>query len=220
MKVNCRLLLLFSALVIATLSGCLPFEDNPRKQDIVFLDPVAIAKALGKDTVFSENEEAARIYLNNALERIYAELNRKLGEEKARYGDKLTGEEQQKLDAMSLSNSQTLLRTRRIAQQKLSGFRQQLINEFHNEIAMIAKPIADMRGAVAIKIIDSGIIWIDPSADITGEVIAGMRARSSEPREATKINNKDRKAPSPGTDEELARLNQLVDEIENKSKHQ
>jgi Skp family chaperone for outer membrane proteins len=201
--------------ILTYLSGCQFIDNSSHRVETVYLDPVAIAKALGRDRVISQQEEAARIQLNTGLERIATDLNRQLEDEKNRLGEKPAKDDQQKLDSLTLSASQQLQQTKLQAQQKLVNFRQQLVLEFRNEIAVLAKPIAEQRGATTISIIDAGIIWLDPSADITDEVIASMRAKSSEPVATDAGNNTETDVVPAETSAEISRLNELVDNIQN-----
>ena len=66
-----------------------------------------------------------------------------------------------------------------MAIQKSTKYRTDLIQHFRNEVGAIAQDVARRSGSKLVLVSNYETIWFDPSADITDEVIAIMRARNN-----------------------------------------
>ncbi|MEM7304301.1 MAG: OmpH family outer membrane protein [Pseudomonadota bacterium] len=88
-----------------------------------------------------------------------------------------------------LQAQQQLQNTKNQAIQQSTDFRTELILRFRNEIAEFAQDIAKQRGGKLVMLAGQETLWFDSSADITDEVIALIRKRSSEFKESGEANN-------------------------------
>jgi Skp family chaperone for outer membrane proteins len=201
-------------LIAATMTGCHnPLSTHGRAKTL-YLDPVAIARGLGRTELIQQQTEAAREQLNAQLAKITLDLNTELEQKRADLGAKPDEDALQQFDVLAANANQRLQQTQLLAQQKFASYRQLLLNDFRAELQSFATPIARQRGASGIALIDSSILWFDPSADITDEVIAEMRAYAGTLPQPAIIDTSGESAPDNDYREEVRKLNQLVDDIE------
>lgn len=193
-------------LCICILAGCQSQHKSSQKTGTVYLDLVAIAKALGRDELMQQQIKSVQIQLNTQLLEITSDLKKNLETERTRLGDDPEETELQDLEDRTVAANQRLRQTQMLAQQKLASFQQQLLTGFRNEVQTTAAPIAGQRGATGIAIIGADTLWFDPAADITDEVIGAMRVM----KQAASVEK-----PTAVSDSEIEKLNQVMESIEN-----
>ncbi|MAT66560.1 MAG: hypothetical protein CMN57_13080 [Gammaproteobacteria bacterium] len=163
--------ILLSAVVLL---ACTPGENTPDSPLVV--DITAVAKALGRDEVMEQQLAATRDQLNRQLDEITHDLNSQLEEKQAELAEQADEAQTQELQALALQARQTLEQTRALAQQKALAYRSSLVLAFQEEVRAEAAEIARQRGATSVMLANVATLWFDPRTDITGEVIARMRA--------------------------------------------
>ena len=164
--------------LFALLHGCGDASSSARPHAAtVVVDLAVVAKALGRDEVMQNQLESARNQLSSQLTELAEGMKRELEEEKAKLPEKPSVEEDLRFQDRLAEAKLQLQETRVIAQQQAQQLRAQLVSRFRAEVAAAAAPLARQRGAGAVLVIDTGMLWFDPSADITDEVIAEIRAR-------------------------------------------
>ncbi len=211
--------LLTTTLITSLLAGCNNINPGNKQDTAVYLDLGAIARALGRDEIIKQQQQAAIDQLNAQLLQISRNLDKQLKEEKSTLGKKPGAEKQQRFNEATINANKQLQQSQLLAKQKLTVFRQQLAIDFQNEVKSVARPIATERGAVSITIIDNNVLWIDPSADITGEIIASMRAKigSEVKSSGSHAKNPTGTTTAPTPDDEIRELDKLVNQIEKES---
>lgn len=145
---------------------------------IVDLD--AVAKATGKQDLMQKELEFANLRLTEQLKLLASQLEESVSEEKDKLGKSPSSTEKQQLESLVLQAQQQLLNSKNLAVQQSSEFRSDLILRFREEVKNIAQKIAKRSGSKLILISNYETIWFDPSADITDEVIALIRAGHTE----------------------------------------
>jgi Skp family chaperone for outer membrane proteins len=173
--------LVVAALLIA---GCdkLPLPADPAPagwaKAVAVLDLSTVAKALGRDAVFREQVQAAGQQLDQQLAALSSSLQTRLREEQARLGEEPTEEEQQELQRMLADARRQVQQGQAEARQKAARYQAQLVAQFRREVQAVAAEVARSHGASAVLLADT-VLWFEPAADITGEVIDALRARGS-----------------------------------------
>ncbi|HSG91490.1 MAG TPA: OmpH family outer membrane protein [Pseudomonadales bacterium] len=169
-------LLAVAALVL--LAGCDQFGAS-RGAAVTIIDLDSVARALGRDDVIAQQINQANQSLSSQLGQVAQNLQQQLTEERDKY-DVLGDEAEAELQQKTAVANQQLQQTQRLAQQKSAQFRTAVINAFRDEVQPYASEIAKARGAVAVITVATPMLWFDPAADITGEVITAMRAAGLE----------------------------------------
>lgn len=174
------------ALLFVLLSGCGNVTTGGRSPSpTAVVDLTVVAKALGRDEVMEAQLEDARKQLSSQLAELAEGLKQRLEEEKSKLPDKPTVEEDLKFQESLAEANLQLQETRALAQQKAQQVHIRLVRQFREEVAAVAEPLARTCGASAVLVIDEGTLWFDPSADITDEVIAELRAAVPSPGSPT-----------------------------------
>jgi len=205
-----------AALVIGLLTGCNGITPGNKQNDSVYLDLNVVARALGRDEIIKQQQQIALDNLNIQLLQISKDLNKQLEEEKLKLGEKPGEAEKQQFNVVATNANKQLQQSQLLAKQKLITFKQQLIRDFKSEVKSVAQPIAKNRGAISVTIIDNNILWFDPSADITDEVIATLRARTESDVNVSDTHTENTSEKATHNDE-LQKLDNLVNQIEKES---
>ena len=145
---------------------------------VAVLDLGAVAKALGRDEVFRQQMESARQQLGQQLTDFSTGLQGQLREEQAKLGEAPTTEQQQELRQKVAQAQRQVQQSRVLARRKAAEFQTNLAVAFRNEVQPIAAEIAREKGASAV-VLSNTLLWFEPVADITGEVIDKMRAKGA-----------------------------------------
>ncbi len=167
-----KIYLLFITSLLA--SGC----NLDQSTDIAIIDLDAIAKATGQDVAISQQINTANQKLNAELDMISQKLNEQLAEKRKEIGETPSQKQAQELKQITLIANQRMQQAKNIALQKSQQIRAALILQLRKQIQPIAEEVGQRIGARAIFITDSSMLWYDPAADITGDVITEVRALS------------------------------------------
>ena len=164
---------------IALISGCMQSmnkADAPvNMNSTVMVDLNVVSKATGQDDIINNNMKAVNADLTLQLGEIVTSFNKQLADEKKKFGEKITVEEQQKLQEMLIKANQSLAQKQTEANTKAQQHKQGLINAWREKIQPIIKLIADSKKAKVVLVQSPSIMWFDSTIDITDEVIAALR---------------------------------------------
>lgn len=173
------------ALIAAmSLGGC-RLDTGTAPTQVAVVDLVVVAKALGRDEAMDQRLMEATEQLNAQLQEIASDYSSQLEDEKKKLGKKPEKEDEQRLTTLTQQARLQIQQTRLLAEQKAAQFRTRLIQDFRNEVGDVAAGIAKSRGASQVLVAGANTLWFDPSADITDEVIAKLRARPKQSPAAT-----------------------------------
>lgn len=163
---------------VLLLSGC----DRARDATVptLVVDPVPIAKSLGRDELMQQqlNEQIEK--LNAELSRQTNVLNKQLEQQKKELGGKPDPRATKAYEERLTAATQQIKTSQLQAQQQAAAYRQSLLAQFNTEVRAVAAEIAKARGASAVLVIAENVLWFDPAADITAEVIEKLRAQAVE----------------------------------------
>jgi Skp family chaperone for outer membrane proteins len=144
--------------------------------DTLIVDLGAIAKASGQEQAMQTQAQTAREELNAQLVETAKNLEQQIVEERANAGDAPTQEQELQLQQMAQQAQQQYGQLQAEAQQQAQQFEINLVLEFREKIKPFAEKIARSRSASVVLLADQVVFWIDPVVDITGDVIAAIRA--------------------------------------------
>ena len=172
---------IFFTLFILASSAC--DSGAPQSGRTLIVDLVAVARALGRDEVMTQKVEQARQLLSEQLVQIGGELEKQLKEKEAEL-DKSTEtskeDSRKQLSQLTQQANLQLKKTQQLANQKAVIYRDNLVNEFRNDVMTVAENIAHQQQAVAVYVAGSNLLWYSSSIDITDEVIGLMRAQEKD----------------------------------------
>lgn len=159
------------------LAGCQP-QAPEHGPDTLVVDFAAVAKALGRDASIQQKLEQAATQLNTQLLQITTELTEQYEAEKARRGEAETLSEEDSVFLTNLAGEveQRIQGSQQEARQKAAAYRASLIAQLREEVQREAARIARERDASSVMLSAPDLLWFDPEADITDEVIAQLRA--------------------------------------------
>lgn len=156
------------------LTGCdrLPGSEP----DVLIVDLSAVAKATGQEDAMQQQAQTSREKLNEKLSELVQNLEQQLAEERSRFGDTPTEEQQQQLQQMTMGAQQQYGQLQADAQQQAQQYEIDLVLEFRERIQPFAEKIARERGAHIVMLGDQSVFWLDPAVNITEEVIDALGA--------------------------------------------
>lgn len=178
LKNTLRIIILASSLVLLT--GC-EFLNLFIGNSTLVIDLDAVAKATGQSDLMQKELEFANLKLTEQLKLVASELEVEISDKKEKLGKSPSETELKEFQEFTLQAQKQLTNTKNIAVQQSTNFRSDLILRFRNTVREIAEDIALKSGSKLILVSNYETIWFDPSSDITDEVIAIMRARSTKP---------------------------------------
>lgn len=170
-------LLLLPVMVVVT--GCTPAPGKPSAEAsarAVVVDLDVVAKALGWDVVVAKRVELATENFNAQLVQAAQGMDRQLQEQKALLGDKPSSELLERYQLAEQRVQQNLRNNKALAEQAQQSVKDREVLSFRREVKPIAGRVARNRGAGVVLIANQNVLWFEPTVDITGEVIAEMRA--------------------------------------------
>ena len=170
---------ILSSLILLALvtAGCDRLAGGPTGQSLV-VDLGAVAKATGQDVEMEQQMVAARQDLTEQLNKMAADLESGLQAEQEKLGANASAEEQQQLQQKVSDAQQQYAQTQSQAQQRVQQYQANLVLDYRDSLQPVVQKIAGTRGATMVVVVDSSLLWTDPSVDITGEVIAALRAKA------------------------------------------
>jgi Skp family chaperone for outer membrane proteins len=164
------------ALAAFAIAAC---DRLPGAPSMVVVDLAAVAKATGQDATMQKQMDDGRQELSNQLQEVAANLEKDLNEERDKLGDSPTEAEQQSLQQKITAAQQQYSQTQAAAQQQVQQFEAGVVLQYRESLQPILREIAAAHGASVVRVTDPSLLWFDPKVDITAEVIAEVRARSS-----------------------------------------
>jgi Skp family chaperone for outer membrane proteins len=159
------------------LAGCRFEVGDSHKPQTLVVDPLPVAKSLGRDEAMQRRLNAEIDKLNKDLDRQAKALTSELKMEKQKLGNKPGEEATKHYQELVNAATQKARQSQLQAQQSAAQYRQSLLSDFNAEIRSAAAKIARERGATSVLIIGDTVLWFDPSADITADVIEKLRTR-------------------------------------------
>jgi Skp family chaperone for outer membrane proteins len=171
---------LLAALALA-LAGCQPshLEGTKESGKTVVVDLEAVAKAMGWDVLIAKKVEAATQNLNAQLLQAADNMDKDLKKQQSELGATPTQEQLVEFQKAKARVQQTIQNNKSVAEQAREGVRAQQILRFRTEVKPVAARIAQRHSAEVVLIANLDVVWFASSADITGEVIATLRAKAA-----------------------------------------
>jgi Skp family chaperone for outer membrane proteins len=176
MNFKVRILSSLILLALAT-TGCDRLAGGPAGQALV-VDLGAVAKATGQDVEMEQQMEVARQDLAEQLNKMAADLEAGLKEEQEKLGAAPSAEQQQQLQQKVAEAQQQYAQTQGQAQQRVQQYQANLVLDYRDSLQPVVQKIASARGSTMVMVVDSSLLWTDPTVDLTGEVIAALRAKA------------------------------------------
>jgi Skp family chaperone for outer membrane proteins len=191
--------------IVAVLAGC---EHPPASTQTLVVDPVPVARSLGRDELMQRQFNSALEQLNTQLQQHSNGLAAQVEQEKEKLGKNPSEESLGKFRELVAAASQNLQQTELLARQKAADYRQTLLGDFNSELRAAAMDIARERGATSVLVVGPDMLWFDPAADITADVIARLRAKAAtrSPSATTDADSTERR--------EIEKLEAVVESIE------
>lgn len=197
------IVLLAVAGLLVSLTGCNepapPAKTGPA---VVVVDLNAVARAVGTENDARVALEQAKAQLEQRLTEIRNNMAQQIEDKKAEFGvDEPNEEQMQTLQAMANQANAKLRQARVQAQVTLQQYQQQIGLQFRDQVKPIAERLAKDLGAEAAIITNPGaLLWHDPGADITDEVIAELRAEAAATPQPTPAEDGESDAETPAGD--------------------
>jgi len=186
MKFTTGLLILIT-LLVASCGG-----DNSGSVAVIDLDE--IASVTGRDKVIAERVKAFTTEQQGLLTKLRDELRNNIEQEQKKLGKKPAKEKLAKFDQLTQSSEiklrQEISRVKDVAAQ----LRVNLVMEFKKEVEPVASSIAKQRGMSIVMIKQNAMLYIDPTADITNDVIDELKKKglvdNKQKTDASKVSEK------------------------------
>jgi len=144
--------------------------------DVLIVDLSGIAKATGQEEAMQQQAQTSREKLNERLGEMVRNLEQQLADERTRFGDTPTEEQQQQLQQMTQGAQQQYEQFQADAQQQAQQYEINLVLEFRESVMPFAEKIARARGAHVVMLSDQSVFWLDPAVNITAEIITALSA--------------------------------------------
>ena len=156
-----------------------PSSGTARGAVVVDLD--VVAKALGRDAEITRKVEQAPENLNAQLIQAAQEMEKQLQQQKTDLGDTPSPEAREEFRQTELRAAQNIRNNKVRGEQTRQSVRDEQIPKFRGEVKPIAGRVAKDRGAQVVLIANQTVVWFEPVADITADIIAAMRASLTSP---------------------------------------
>lgn len=184
--------------------GC---DQQSNSMQTLVVDPVPVAKSIGRDELMQKQLDSAIEQLNAQVRQHSSGLSTKVEQEKEKLGKKPSDASTEKFRELVAAASESIKQTQLLARQKAADYRASLLDEFNAELRAAAADIAKQRGANHVLVVDDNLLWFDPAADITADVIAKLRAKAS-------ADNTPSSAADASEKREMEKLEAVVETIE------
>lgn len=184
--------------------GC---DQQSTSMQTLVVDPVPVAKSIGRDELMQKQLDSAIEQLNAQVRQHSSGLSTKVEQEKEKLGKKPSDASTEQFRELVAAASESIKQTQMLARQKAADYRAALLDEFNAELRAAAADIAKQRGASHVLVVDDNLLWFDPAADITADVIAKLRAKAS-------ADNTPSSAAETNEAREMKKLEAVVESIE------
>jgi Skp family chaperone for outer membrane proteins len=185
----------YAILLLATaaaVAGCGDGEDGEGASAppgrVAVIDLGGILRATGKETEINQKLEELDKPMRETLEKERDKLQKQIEEKEKEFGDNPTDEQKQELDALRRSAAQTLQTLDAQRRRRLTERRNQLLNEFQDQIRAVARQVARKKG-MSVVLTTNVVFTSTSAADITedvliraNELISSGQFRSSAPQ--------------------------------------
>ena len=163
----------FAALLISGLAAC---SGAPGGGGVAVVDLAAVAKATGHDLVLDQEVAKARQSLEAQLAQVAASLEQQLQVEQTRLGGAAAAAKEQTFQELTAQARLRLAQTQTLAQQKAQEFQAGLVGQYRQALQPVTEKVARIRKARVVMVTDATLLWFEPDADITADVIAELRS--------------------------------------------
>lgn len=163
------------ALTMAMIAGCdqAPAPQAPVTGRGAVIDLQKVAEGTAWKRKIEDEINQRRTQLTQELSASFETMKKKYEEEKAKYGEKPTEEQQQQLNQLALQAQQLQQRNQQTAAQILQRLQNDLNGEFLARVKPIAEELAKQRGYSVVHV-SNYILYSEPTVDITNDVITEL----------------------------------------------
>ena len=159
--------------------GCdRPAPVAPPSSQSVVVDLEAVAKALSWDSLIAGKVEEATRHLNAQLVQAAKSMESELKTQQAGLGANPFPEQLEAFKQAQARVQQNIQNNKLIAEQAREAVRNEQILLFRKRVKPVAGRVARQHEAEVVLIANEDVVWFDANVDITGEVIAAMRAEA------------------------------------------
>jgi len=156
-------------------SGC---NGEPPKPQTVVIDIRTISEAAGINEQIKKRTAAVSQQLSEDMKALSAELSKELEDEKARFGDNPSEDDEKKIQTLRNQLRTQIMQARFAGKARLTKEKSEIRQSFLDGIILIAQKVALEHGASIILKARDGVFWSSESVDITNEVIRRIPANS------------------------------------------
>ncbi|MEW5854463.1 MAG: OmpH family outer membrane protein [Myxococcota bacterium] len=164
-----------SVLTAWLVAGCAQPRSEARPGAVAVVDLERVAKELGRDQTMLKELQGAEQTLQGQLGQLRDQFSAQIQQAIDAAGKSPTPEQQARITAMrgeaQKRLDQEVERARSLGQAK----RQDVTFRFHTEVKPVVRRVAMARGAGVVLTRNDGVFDVDPTSDITDDVIAEMR---------------------------------------------
>ena len=157
------------------ITGCDQMSGGADSSTLV-IDLAAVAKATGQEQAMQAKAQTSREEMNAQLVEHARNLEQQISQERAGMGDAPTQEQELQMQQMAQQAQQQYAQLQAEAQQNAQQYEMNLVLEFREQVQPFAEKVARARGASVILLADQTVFWLDPTIDLTGEIIDALRA--------------------------------------------
>ena len=150
--------------------------------ETVVVDLDAVAKALGVDEAMAKQLKAFTENVNQQVGKIGQKLKADVAAKQEALGEEPTDEQRKELATLANEANRKFVSAQQEGRLRVTQARGQLVNQFREQVATVAKGIAEQRGATTVVSAGAQVLWFDPATDITGDVIDALRKKQAEAR--------------------------------------
>jgi len=168
--------------VLVGLSGCGFFGDTQSNAGAVaVVDLDEVAKRLGRDVEMNKSIKIKAAILKKKLAQLQSAAQTQFEKEKAELGGKdATPEQKKQLQSIQVRISLQLKQLQRTARAQLAEHRQQLVNQFREEVKPTVRTVAADNGLSIVIPKDKNLLLsVEPGSEITDKVVEKLMASSS-----------------------------------------
>lgn len=211
-----------ATMLFSVLTGACSEHSVERPADILVVDVLSVARALGRDEAIQQKLQNAKDLLNQQLTAIEINLQQQLREEQSKLETSTKQNDSEKISELTQKTRLKLRQSQLLAKRKAEEYRTRLLLEFRGEVLAVSQEIAKTRRARSVQIANQDLLWVDPSIDITADVIKKLRAMRAKNQENPRLQSNSETsggndtAPEEAT--EVNKLNRLMNSIEQKDK--
>lgn len=165
--------ILLLLVTVSLFTGC---NSEPPKPQAVVIDVRAIWEASGIDEQIKKRTEIIDQQIAEEIKALSAKLSKELEDEKSRYGDNPSDEDNKKIQTLREQLRRQLMQARLAGSARTAKVKSEIRRSFLEDISPVAEKVALQYGASIILKAQSAVFWSADSIDITNEVIGRLPA--------------------------------------------